>query len=638
MTGQKGLAIAITALLLTVCVGYLFNAEQTTVDSLVYEERADLSPLIYENSSRVGGTEVYNSAVNVTGWTPQSAIPTTNNPNQYRFTESSINYSEDVTRSVTFENSGLTYTTVGSYSAGDWFQQTNDGSRYTNGLTAHNGQTIHGGRDYSTGTNHRYVLELNGVGVGNTNYLLWCNVTELYNFQNNDYLYLNTGATFYHDVEITATGNTNDLEGGAFLNLTGSIVSGAAYAIYNYATETWNAYDSQGGAVLVSASNLYIVSQSAPDQAFTFKYKQFTGITNAVYADPTKLVSSSALTWNFANKDNPLAGYSIIVKIDDSVNTTTLKFVRQVGNGSTAGSSFKAEIKVSSDHKIQFGFTPYIEDITNWRTVGTATAYEGLQLDIDCVAQTVTITGILSFDPNTPRMNYTLAPNNTTMNGFRTGYGYEQYAFTLRNDTAPVNAAVVQTVIYTDPAGVLWNDFNLNLSSYFPELINNADQGVRVQLGGFVTYGDSITINNRTFTVTDGKITVPLTDGLTVRNREMPLSGMAIDYTNDGKVNLIFTDNLNKVAELGDRVNYTIAGAGAWYFSSDINEIVQSHKQVWNWSTDWSLDANSTCLVYIGLLILGLVIGMYLGRGNLEIYDWVILALAGFIAFSLMVV
>lgn len=635
MTGQKGLAIAITALLLTVCVGYLFNAEQTTVDSLVYDEKADLSPLIYENSSRVGGTEVYNSAVNVTGWTPQSAIPTTNNPNQYRFTESSINYSEDVTRSVTFENSGLTYTTVGSYSAGDWFQQTNDGSRYTNGLTAHNGQTIHGGRDYSTGTNHRYVLELNGVGVGNTNYLLWCNVTELYNFQNNDYLYLNTGATFYHDVEITATGNTNDLEGGAFLNLTGSVVSGAAYAIYNYATETWNAYDSQGGAVLVSASNLYIVSQSAPDQAFTFKYKQFTGVTNAVYADPTKLVSSSSMTWNKTNKNNPLAGYSLILDITDTASTYHIAYVKANDNGSMSATSWKTQITIDGDHIIQFGFSE-VGDINNWRIVGNSTAYDGLKLDFDAVNHTMTITGILSFDSNAPRLNYTLAPNNTVIESYNPPLA--EYAFSIRNETVQVNAAIVQTVIYTDPSGVLWNNFNLNLLTYFPTIINNDNEGVRVQLGGFVTYGDSITINGRTFAVTDGKITVPLTDGVTVRMREMPLSGMAIDYTKDGKVNLIFTDNLNKVAELGDRVNYTIAGAGAWYFSSDINEIVQSHKQVWNWSTDWSLDANSTCLVYIGLLILGLVIGMYLGRGNLEIYDWVILALAGFIAFSLMVV
>lgn len=637
MTGQKGLAIAITALLLTVCIGYLFNAEKTTVDSLVYDEKADLSPLIYENSSRVGGTEVYNSAVNVTGWTPQSAIPTTSNPNQYRFSVSSINYSADVTQSVTFENSGLTYTTVSTYESGQWFVRTNDGSRYTTGLTAHNGEPIHGGRDYSQGINHRYVLELNGSGVGNGNYLFWCDVNELHRFVNNDYLYLDTGATFYYDVGITATGNTNDLEGGAFLNLTGSIVpSSATYAIYNYSTQTWTAYDSQGAVKLMSAINLYIVSTNAPDTSFTFKYKSFTGVTNAVYADPTKLVSSSSMTWNKTNRNNPLAGYSLILDITDTASTYHIAYVKANDNGTMSSTSWKTQITIDSDHIIQFGFRGEVGDINNWRTVGNSTAYDGLKLDFDAVNHTMTITGILSFDSNAPRLNYTLAPNNTVIESYNPPLA--EYAFSIRNETVQVNAAIVQTVIYTDPSGVLWNNFNLNLLTYFPTIINNDNEGVRVQLGGFVTYGDSITINGRTFAVTDGKITVPLTEGVTVRMREMPLTGMAIDYTKDGKVNLIFTENLNKVAELGDRVNYTLAGSGAWYFSSDLDEINQSHKEVWNWSTDWSLDANATCLVYLGLLILGVVIGLYLGRGNLEIYDYMILGLAGFIAFSLMVI
>ena len=633
MTGQKGLAIAITALLLTVCIGYLFNAEKTTVDSLVYEEKADLSPLIYENSSRVGGTEVYNAAVNVTGWLPTSAVPTTNNPNQYRFTESSINYNADVTQSITMAGSGLTYTMVKGFSGG-WHMETNTGGKYFSGLTDTNGQTIHGGRSYPDGVNNRYVLQLNGQTIPNGDYLFWVKVNELYNFKANDYLYMNTGATFYKDVTISTSGNMQDYEGGAFINVTGTQTN-AAYGIYNYSTETWTLYNSDNTLNTASADNVYIILQSAPDQAFTFKYKTFAGVTNAVYADPTKLVTGQTLTWN-RGVSQPYAGYKLILKIDNTPNETEIGFVRTSGPY-TQSETARIAIKVDSEGIIEFRHTAGgSSNPIPWRTLGNASSIAGVLLDIDCEHKIGTITGIAAFDPTAPRLNYTLVPNPMQFSILFSnliGGG-----ISITNDTRAIGAAVVETTIYTDPSGVLWNNFNLNLLNYFPSIINNDNEGVRVQLGGFVTYGDSITINGRTFTVTDGNITVPLTDGVTVRNREMPLSGMAIDYTKDGKVNLIFTENLNKVAELGDRVNYTLAGSGAWYFSSDLNEINQSHKEVWNWSTDWSLDANATCLVYLGLLILGVVIGLYLGRGNLEIYDYMILGLAGFIAFSLMVI
>lgn len=632
MNGQKGLAIAITALLLTVCIGYLFNAEETTATTTVYNDQADMGAIFYENSSRVSGTEVYNPVSNVTGWLPNTGVSTTSTPSQYILTQGTVNYGDDATLTKTMDNSGLSYTRTIQIYQGSTYYTTNTDALYYGGETLNNGESLHGGISYIYG-NNKLTYQLNGVTTDNGDYLLFARANEIMAFANQDYLYLNNGTDYYLDGEYSVSGAIGS--GGITVNFTGTQVSDQHHAIYNLATERWNLYDDQDNKV-GTANNIYIVNTS-PSDSFTIKYKQFTGSTNTTYADPTKLVgfaNGTSLSWNSGNLE--YSAVSMLLTSPESGEYITISAKYPIGDNTTQVSS--AGVLYNRGGVLMFdnayATNPNI-------TIGSASAYAGVLLKFDFTTHVITVTGVLSFDSKAPRTNYTLAENSftRTMNEYGLDkddvYGFN---FMTNKSTTAVNVAIVETEIYTDPQGILWNNFNVDISDYFPQYINGDNLGVRVQLGGFVSYGDSITVNGQTFAVTDGTINVDITDSVTVQNRDMRLSGMAIDYRSDGHTYLVFTESLNRESDLGETSDYVISGAGTWYMSATFDTIEETTTNVWNWVTDWSLDQSATCLVYLGLTVLGLIIGLYYGRGTFGLYDWVVLILADVVAFSLMVI
>lgn len=236
---------------------------------------------------------------------------------------------------------------------------------------------------------------------------------------------------------------------------------------------------------------------------------------------------------------------------------------------------------------------------------------------------------------------------------------------------------IVSTEVMTDPLGRLWGDPNVYVAYYFPDYFNydNGDTGVpttalRVLFNGFVSYGNSLTINGQYMPIEDGNITFtyytqetirddtttpPTETTVTVTNTgTFPIKGMAIDWE-DGHVYLVFTEKGDTRYDLGtynetsanvvigdiDTGKDTIAadvisGTGVWYWQSNLYTITHATETVMHLDlsqglTGWGMDVRVTMLLFAGMLILGTGLVHYFYRDSdepMSLMEWVIIGAA----------
>lgn len=635
MNGQKGLTIVVVALLLTICIGFLFNAEQQTVNKTVYEDRADLSALMALNSSREKLTEDYNSNYNVIGWDPVDGIPVTTTPNYYIISPRVVNYHN---QSVTINLDSVEHLSGAFRTYVNPDKQTRlttDNTEFTNGDTYASGKPFNGG--------------IWGIGAGSLsftrNFTTWDPET-MQEHHSQTYPTIQNGERIQWDniltlmpeptdgtrvymseqrinlqfaFNITANSvfsNNRDYAINTYLegfSLSAPAQYNTSYYQWNHATEKWDVYIEN---VLKKQSVDLFVWGVYDGTTETFNLS-VPDVVPATYADPTKLVNVPAATASTPAEDLP--SWSNTDYNDSLVNASVTLMVKGSTNIYAAGGSIEIveNSGVYSIGSLSLGSYP-----------------NGILVTLDAQTKIVTIEGIISANSTAPATDYRTAGFTYQTSWNATSAEITKISF--RSATG-FNAYIVKTVVYTDPNNLLWVNFNLDINNYFASVIST-EAGARVIFNGFVSYGDKLTINGQNFNVADGKITVPYDDGYGERPTQFKLNGMAIDYNRNGTVNLVFTEDKNKTVSLGETANYIITGSGAWYFSSHVMQIKNIEGMEWAWVSGWTLDINQTCAVMLGLLVVGLLIGLYFGRGSLDSYDWIILILAAFATFSIMVV
>ena len=236
---------------------------------------------------------------------------------------------------------------------------------------------------------------------------------------------------------------------------------------------------------------------------------------------------------------------------------------------------------------------------------------------------------------------------------------------------------IVSTSVMTDPLGRLWGDPTVYLAYYFPDYFtfSNGNTGVpttaiRVLFNGFVSYGDSLTINGQYMPIEDGKITFtyyttetirdetttpPTETTVTVTNTgTFPVKGMAVDWE-DGHVYLVFTEKGTTRYDLGaydessanvvidgvDTTKDTIAtdiikGTGVWYWQSNLYTISHAtetvlHLDLSQGLNGWGMSIQVSMLLFAAMLILGTALTHYFYRDSdepMSILDWVIIGAA----------
>lgn len=611
MTGQKGLTIAIVALLITLCFGFLANVEETPSTRTVYNDQVNLEPLLYANSSRGSGVEFYNSIYNVTGWA-NANVPETSSANQYVL-PSNDTYTANAP--IDYDLGDYIRTTGGftsSYPNGG-FNTSTPGVYYNDGLECTNGELLAGGVGYTFTTQYmqyRFITKMvyRIAGVDQENDIRFYPVAEFLTLENrlkvdNDGYYFGSLEAINETVQ-----SGNDTIGTVGININASQYANCAYFVYNSAIEKWELYDNSNNQVGTAA------------QAIIVKSGTLTGTINSYhlnlaiprYANPNELVpigndNANMAQWSNTIRDNTLINARVGVLITGNLDIYP-------------NDSDNAAIQIRNAS----GFT-----ITIGAAVSSIGTYDGLYIIMDAQNNTLTVYGVLSFSTQAPAIQYELTPFS-----YSVAYTFDTDRITALyfNGQLTGQAYIANTWVYSDPAGILWNDFNLNLTDYFADRIAQHG-GVRFSINGTTYYGESLTINGQVFTVAGDKIRYTVIEGLHTVTYEKPLNGLNVDYLGNSVI-IYFADGTQY--DTGARTNYIIEGAGAWYFSAGLYNIDTVASTEYNWVVGWSLDKNLTCVLYLGVLAVIFMLASYYGRGEIGGFDYMIMALAGLIAFIIM--
>ena len=514
MTGNKGFTIVVVALLITLCFGFLANVEETPSTRTVYNDQVNLEPLFYANSARGSSVELYNSIYNVTGWN-NADVPETDIANQYRLPsiDTYVNNSP-----VSYDLDTFTHTTGGykQTSPGGWRTSVNDVYYVNGGETYTNGEPITGGFGGTyefTVAGNTYIggmgYKLNNVTIDNNEQIAFVELSRLITLTDKIKV---TNDGYYFNVDINEVRTSEQLPFNRYLstqsiNINGQLNIDCAYMIYDNTFTRWNLYDSSDNQIGTS-NNVYII-----------KTGTFTGtITSARletalprFANPNELVSIGA-----AETPADMAQWSNTIRSETLINA-------RVGVLVTGNLDIRINANDTASIEVRNQLGAYSVTAIETYAIGT---YDGLYIVFDALADLITVYGVLSFSDTAPALSYELTPFTYDISY---NYASEEITALYFDGVISGNAYIANTWVYSDPLGILWYNFDLNLSDYFSDRIYQ-NEGVRVTINGTTYYGESLTINNRQFSIESNRIEYSWIDGGTIYVQYKPLNGLIIDY------------------------------------------------------------------------------------------------------------
>lgn len=684
---NKGAVALIVALILVGGVGYMFNVTDQSTTKTTYTNIGSVDALFAANSSPVRASEIFNSVYNVTGWTGDIDLTnvklTGTQTNQYVYKEAETvydpqtvdyNYAEhgyilnghyngrhNLPDTIPLRNSLKTtlsdsdkvffsvYMPTATELQGKLYKYevtTNTG--YGESVGGY-GQTTHydvPSTSIARPSNNSYSIKLNDnivASPGDNKLFLYNDLSSLLTANritpvHNMRIYITSGDVGYiggytstYSVTRTVADNQENYTGQTAI--TGRVSTDIEYLRYDRPTQQWNAYDSSDHRVW-NESNILIYSTSST--AYSLEVRTYRVIP-AVYLSPNKYMDiDGEAVWS-----NTAA--------NSSFQNTEITFLFK-GTGTVKLNNDGPTIKIGMDGS---EYIVYSND-DSYTIIGN---YKGLVITASQRTGELYARGIITeeVDPNGN-------PNSMTYTATSFTYDIPFYKYTgtipiitkLTVNGNDVKMYIAETWVLTDPMGYLWGNPSINVANYFADYKDK----LRILIQGVVAYGDSITINGKSYDVTDGTIkvtvqrttTVPITTtddlGNEVESTEevtenvdyyIKLSGMAIDFINE-HVYLSSADGKVTNLDIGQTTSYVIGGTGTWYFSSTASEIkvINTTEKVWN--PGWDLSWNATLLLFIGIMLLILCVILTMFKESMTTNDWLVFIGSIVIAFSLLVV
>ena len=192
---------------------------------------------------------------------------------------------------------------------------------------------------------------------------------------------------------------------------------------------------------------------------------------------------------------------------------------------------------------------------------------------------------------------------------------------------------VVETATFLNTYDAVMIDPSLDISDYFTELSD-----IRLNFFSFALYGDSITINGRTYEVnSNAQIDIPDTSGSEPVDRWFTLTNIYITF--EGSNAYLTFVNDSQTIDLGQTTTTEISMDGIWYFTTGLYEGYETVETVYEWDyRNFIFDNNTAIAVFLGLLALGTIVGARMIRGGMSLLDFIVVGFAALCAFVLMVV
>lgn len=230
--------------------------------------------------------------------------------------------------------------------------------------------------------------------------------------------------------------------------------------------------------------------------------------------------------------------------------------------------------------------------------------------------------GIIGFQPVNSFSNfqvYTAGAQTNITSTSMTATSTDSFTVTRTNGTPTPRWSVTSTTVWLNTYNIVMIDPSINLRSYFPA----SEQPIlRLNFNSFSVIGDSITINNVNYPVTDGSITVTTNTAYEV----IPIRGLNITW--DSTNNTIALNNGKITIDLGESVSDTVSLYGAWYFVSNAYEGYLTTEKAVEWDVGhWVATFEQVIVIFLALLVAGLMIGHKTGK--VRSLDYIIVIFAG---------
>lgn len=363
-----------------------------------------------------------------------------------------------------------------------------------------------------------------------------------------------------------------------------------------YTANNWTYAYSYYGA----ASNDYSGPASSNDYTTDINLTYYVPTSTQKYVDITKGFSIKPDVFNSTWNNQYENGIINILFRAENANGTYHNTIEISGNEISidyTGGHFSVDITDDAP----------ATDVGKWRSIvlkidllnGTVSAipvrtfnsYTNVQLD-----NTVIPVGDLNDATPTNRITWQETNNSFTFNIYSTSVFLDTY------DTVMVNPTLDITEYFTDLGGFY-----------------------RLDMSNFSIYGDSITVNGVTGSVTGNNITFD--------EDTFILKDVSIIYA-DGHA--YFKDSYTTL-DLGAITTNDVLFNGVWYFETTLLKGFYENKQIyeWNWS-DFIFDNTQFCIFYIGLALIGLVVARRFCI--LSVIDYIVFVTSIIVALSIQVI
>ena len=195
---------------------------------------------------------------------------------------------------------------------------------------------------------------------------------------------------------------------------------------------------------------------------------------------------------------------------------------------------------------------------------------------------------------------------------------------------------VYRTIVDLNSYNVVMNNPTINIKDYWPNL-----DDYRLNFYSFALVGESVTINGVQYPIGEGQtitVTESVAEGETAETYTQVLSNIYVSTdTVDGvrHTYLTFVDDRLTV-DLGETITEVVSFSGLWYFTTALYdaETVTYSEYEWNLDGEFGLSYDVVFLIFIGLCIVGIVLGRTFLPDSMHFLDYVLIIGAIVIAFA----
>lgn len=187
------------------------------------------------------------------------------------------------------------------------------------------------------------------------------------------------------------------------------------------------------------------------------------------------------------------------------------------------------------------------------------------------------------------------------------------------NTTPTMMFGIDRTSIYLTASETVMINPQVNIPENFPALADS----YQIRYDSFATWGESITINGRTYAVDDRTLRqAPYLYNGELTYIDVPLTSLRITVSN-GETTLEYSTG----AEYSETTTDTVVSFdGAWFFDSDLYEVTTGTATEYEFSGGFALEWDGSIVIYIIMLAAGSAV--ITKCRNPGLMDWAIVAFA----------